>query len=132
MRWLECEMDGYSEEAVSSLPDHQTNYRRIKGYFLMSYGPVGQKDFERLPYPFFEAKSASQLEEAVQTLGPLQQSASLTIRTPESVRDFFHRQKLGTDMDIPPFLTLYIDVEQFAGILTGLRKRIRDYSRTLP
>ena len=129
MRWLECEMDGYSETEVSSLPEEQTRYRRIKGYVLMSFGPAGRKQFDRLPYPFFEAKSAARLEEVVRTVGPSREPASITISTPQWVRDFSSRQKL--DIEIPPVLTVFIEPDQLASILTELRKRIRGYLGTL-
>jgi hypothetical protein len=129
MRWLECEMDGYSEADALSLSE-RTSYRRIEGYFLMAFGPAADKKFDTLPYPFFEAKSASRLEEAVRIGARSGNRTSITIPTPQSVRDFFKRHK--PDAEIPPLLTLFFDLDELARVLREVRKRIRDYLRTLP
>ena len=122
LAWLQAEIDGYEE------PDEEISYRIIEAHFLMR---AGSNEYP-LPHIFFLPKSAEEVERIIiqykSTSTEQRDPLFMHIPTPDEVKDFFESQRSEKpDLQIPKMITLFTKVEQYEAILTGIRKKIRNY-----
>lgn len=120
--WLEAEMDGYEEI------DKEISYRIIEAHFQMR---AGSNNYP-LPHRFFSFKSAEEVERMIIEYNSTSTGQSpyllMNIPTPDTVKDFFESQRSEIpDLHIPQMITLFTEIEKYKAILTGIKKRIRNY-----